>query len=160
MVYADFESFTKPIDSCRPNPDRSFTKAYQKHEPSGFCFYIVCDGKKSRPVLHTKQTEGENMAEIFVEMLRDEVDQVWSTEVKEMILSEKENSNFEKAAECWICKNHRCRSKRIFGGAKDFCSTFPKLAQKVVMHTLPTVFWCGLQKMVFTCFSANGGRHI
>jgi len=56
--------------------------------------------------------------------------------------------------------HHRCRSKRIFGGAKDFCSNFPKLAQKVVMQILPTVFWCGLQKMVFTCFSANVGRHI
>jgi len=107
LVYADFESFTKPIDSCQPNPDRSFTNAYQKHEPSGFCFYIVCGGKKSRPVLYTKQTEDENMAEIFVKMLRDEVDQVWSSEVKvkEMILSEEENSNFEKAAECWIYKN-------------------------------------------------------
>jgi len=105
VVYADFESFTKPIDSCQPDPDRSFTKAYQKHEPSGFCFYIVCDGKTSRPVLYTKQTEGENVAEIFVKMLQDEVDQVWSSEVKEMILTEEEKTNFEKAAECWICKN-------------------------------------------------------
>jgi len=38
VVYVDFESFTKPIYSCQPDPDRSFTKAYQKHEPSGFCF--------------------------------------------------------------------------------------------------------------------------
>jgi len=29
VVYADFESFTKPFDSCQPDPDRSFTKAYQ-----------------------------------------------------------------------------------------------------------------------------------
>ena len=94
VVYADFEPFTKPIDSSQPDPDRSFTKAYQKHEPSGFWFHIVCDGKKSRPVLYTKQTEGENVAENFVKMLRDEVDQVWSSEVKEMILSEEENSNF------------------------------------------------------------------
>jgi len=27
---------------------------------------------------------------------------------------------------------HRCRSKQIFGGAKDFCPNFPKLARKVV----------------------------
>ena len=82
VVYADFESFTKPIDSCQPDADRRFTKAYQKLEPSGFCFYIVCDGKKSRPVLYTKQTEGEKVAEIFVKMLRDEVDQVWSSEAR------------------------------------------------------------------------------
>jgi len=91
VVYADFEAFTKAIDSFQPEPDRSFTKAYQKHEPSGFCLCIVCDGKKSRPVLYTKQTEGENVAEIFVKMLRNEVDQVWSSEVKEMTSSEEEN---------------------------------------------------------------------
>jgi len=34
----------------------------------------------------------------------------------------------------------RCRSKQIFGGAKDFCPNFPKLAQKVVVQLLPTVF--------------------
>jgi len=34
VVYTDFEPFTKPIDSCQPSPDRSFTKVYQKHEPS------------------------------------------------------------------------------------------------------------------------------
>jgi len=55
-------------------------------------------------VLYTKQTEGENMAEIFVKMVQEEVDQVWSSEVKEMILTEEDKTNFEKAAECWICK--------------------------------------------------------
>ena len=54
---------------------------------------------------------------------------------------------------------HRCRNKQIFGGAKDFCPNFPKLAQKVVFQLLWTVFWCDLEKMVFTCFSANVGRH-
>jgi len=104
VVYVDFESFTKPINSCQPDPDRSFTKAYQKHEPSGFCFYIFCDGKKSRPVLYTKQTEGENVADIFIGMLEKEIDRFWSSEVKEMILTEKDKTNFEKATECWICK--------------------------------------------------------
>jgi len=36
--------------------------------------------------------------------------------------------------------SHRCRSKQIFGSAKDFCPNFPKLAQKVVGQLLPTVF--------------------
>jgi len=35
---------------------------------------------------------------------------------------------------------HTCRSKQIFGVAKDFCPNFPKLAQKVVVHLLPTDF--------------------
>jgi len=44
-VYADLECMTKPIQSCQPNLEQSYTEQYQKHEPSGFCFHIVCDGK-------------------------------------------------------------------------------------------------------------------
>ena len=40
VVYADFECFTKPINSCQPNPNSSFTQEYQKHEPSGYCLYL------------------------------------------------------------------------------------------------------------------------
>ena len=38
VVYADFECFTKPMNSCSPNPKESYNYNYQKHEPSGFCF--------------------------------------------------------------------------------------------------------------------------
>ena len=40
VVYADFECFTKLINSCQPNPNHSFTQEYQKHEPSGYCLYL------------------------------------------------------------------------------------------------------------------------
>ena len=105
VVYADFEPFTKPIDSSQPDPDRSFTKAYQKYEPSGFCFHVKCLDKSSEPILFTKTREEENVADIFVDMLEKEIDRVWSSEVKVMILTEEEKTNFEKARECWICKN-------------------------------------------------------
>ena len=40
VVYADFECFTKPMNTCSPNPKESYNYNYQKHEPSGFCFHI------------------------------------------------------------------------------------------------------------------------
>ena len=40
VVYADFECFTKPVNTCSPNPEKSYNYNYQKHEPSGFCLYI------------------------------------------------------------------------------------------------------------------------
>ena len=40
VVYADFECFTKPMNTCCPNPEYTYNYNYQKHEPSGFCFYI------------------------------------------------------------------------------------------------------------------------
>jgi len=84
--------------------NRSFTKAYQKHKPSGFCFHVKCLDKYSEPVLFTKTREEENVADIFVDMLEKEIDQVWSSEVKETIFSEDDRAKFEKARECWICQ--------------------------------------------------------
>ena len=51
VIYADFESFIKPIDNCDPDPNHSYTKKYQKHKPSGFSYYIKSlyeDVKKSK----------------------------------------------------------------------------------------------------------------
>ncbi|XP_065653024.1 uncharacterized protein LOC136080335 [Hydra vulgaris] len=45
VVYADFESFIKPIDTCKPNPNESYTKRYQKHILSSFCYYVKCFDK-------------------------------------------------------------------------------------------------------------------
>ena len=42
IVYADFECLIKPIQSCSPDDKESYTKQYQKHEPSSFCYYIKC----------------------------------------------------------------------------------------------------------------------
>nr|XP_012563435.1 unnamed protein product [Hydra vulgaris] len=55
VIYADFESFIKPTDTCTPNPDESYTKQYQKHTPSSFCYYIKCfDERKYRGAAHNK----------------------------------------------------------------------------------------------------------
>ena len=54
VVYADFEAFTEEISSCEPNDKKRFTKQYQKHKPSGFCYKIVCFDEKlfnPKPVL-------------------------------------------------------------------------------------------------------------
>ena len=41
VIYADFESLIKPMDNCDPDPNKSYTKKYQKHKPSGFSYYII-----------------------------------------------------------------------------------------------------------------------
>jgi len=105
VAYADYESFTTSIDPCQPSPDKSFTKKYQKHEPFGFCFYVKCLGKSSDPTLFTKTTEEEDVGKIFFETLEKEIERVWSSEVKELIFSEDDRAKFEKARECWVCKN-------------------------------------------------------
>jgi len=103
-VYADFECFMTQIQSCHPNSEHSYTEQYQKHEPSGFCYYIVCNGKKLELVLYTKQSEDENVAEIFCKRLWNDIEKVRSSEVKSMIMTEDDKIDFGNATECWICQ--------------------------------------------------------
>ena len=42
IEYADLKSFTPQLPICQQNPENSYTKQYQKHTPSGFCYYIKC----------------------------------------------------------------------------------------------------------------------
>ena len=42
IIYADFESCIKSIHTCDLNPENSYTKQYQKHEPISFYYYIKC----------------------------------------------------------------------------------------------------------------------
>ena len=36
IVYADFESFTPQLSTCQPNPEKSYTKQYEKPIPADF----------------------------------------------------------------------------------------------------------------------------
>ena len=36
IVYADFEAVTKPVHTCQPNPEQSYTKQYQNIFPAPF----------------------------------------------------------------------------------------------------------------------------
>ena len=42
VVFVDFESFIKPIDTCQSDPSMPYTAQYQHHSPSSFCYYFKC----------------------------------------------------------------------------------------------------------------------
>ena len=68
-IYADFECFTLPMNSCQPNPNKSFAEGYQKHEPSGYCLYLKgLDGidVNFKPIVYTKKTEDEDISKRFI----------------------------------------------------------------------------------------------
>ena len=69
VIYADFECFTIPMNSCQPNPNQSFTEGYQKHEPSGYAVYLKgLDGMEInyKPIVYTKKTEDEDISKKFI----------------------------------------------------------------------------------------------
>ena len=152
IVYADFECFIKPIQSCDPDPknrdgtERSYTKQYQKHEPSSFCYYIKCfDNEVYEPKVVSYT--GEDAAQKFVEMLEEDIREITSIPEK-MIFGKKEKERFYTETKCWICngefdddgkvRDHYHFTGRYQGAAHNLCNLKyrkPKFTP-VVFHNL------------------------
>ena len=120
VTYADFECFTKPMSSCCPNPEDSYNYNYQKHEPSGFCFYIkgICS-TKFMPIIYTKKNSEDNVALIFVNKLVKVTNKIYEDfycRPKTLILTKEEKKSFEKSKICHIC-NKEILEKKV----RDHC---------------------------------------
>ncbi|XP_072014272.1 uncharacterized protein [Amphiura filiformis] len=109
VVYADFESFTKPIHTRQPDLNGSYTQKYQKHDPSGFCYYIKCFDDslyKQDPVVYTKRSEDEDVAQIFVERLEEDIRRIYRRFKfpQNMVFDQRERAIFVESSDCHICK--------------------------------------------------------
>ena len=61
--------YNTSVNSCQPNPNKSYTQSYQKHEPSGYCLYLKgLDGidVNFKPIVYTKKTEDEDISKRFI----------------------------------------------------------------------------------------------
>ena len=121
VVYADFECFTKPINTCSPNPEKSYNYKYQKHEPSGFCFYIkgIVPGIKFEPIIYTKTKDSDDISKIFVTKLAKVTNKIYNDFYHHPIplkLTHAEQISFDKAETCHICKKELLTDK-----VRDHC---------------------------------------
>ena len=152
VVYADFECFTKPMNSCIPNPKESYNYNYQKHEPSGFCFYVksIVPGIHIKPFIYTKNSEDEDIAKIFVEKLKEVTKGIYNDfycRPKPLKLNSKEQKSFQQAKNCHICgyelkedkvRDHCHFTGKYRGAAHNKCNLMckkPKLLP-VIFHNL------------------------
>ena len=79
-IYADFECFTMTVNSCQPNPNKSYTQGYQKHEPSGYCLYLkALDGMEVnfKPLVYKKKTEDEDISKCFIKRIIKSTHQIY-----------------------------------------------------------------------------------
>ena len=109
VVYADFESFIKPIDTCQPNPNTSYTNKYQKHVPSSFCYFIKCfddDLYSQDPVMFTAENEDDDVAQIFIDTLIENIKDIYKRFKfpKRMIFGKKDKELYDSATVCHICE--------------------------------------------------------
>ena len=152
VVYADFECFTKPMNSCSPNPKDSYNYNYQKHEPSGFCFYVksIVPGIYIKPIIYTKNFEDENIAKIFVEKLGEVTKGIYNDfylRPKPLHLNRVEQKSFEESTICHICsqdlgedkvRDHCHFTGKYRGAAHNKCNLMcrkPKVLP-VIFHNL------------------------
>ena len=107
-VYGDFEALNKKIDTCEPDPNKSYTKKYQKHEPVSFTYYIKSFDEsvyESRIRSYTKEKEeDEDAINVFIKWLEDDVKEIANIKMKKMIFTEEDEKQFNESKECWICK--------------------------------------------------------
>ena len=110
VVYADFESFTENIHICSPDESKSFTKQYQKHKPSSYCYLIKCfDDNIFEPKLvhHNAQSEEEDIPQMFVENLESDVKKIYNMFKfpKKVNMSKKDEIIYKNATHFHICND-------------------------------------------------------
>ena len=135
VIYGDFESLIKSMYNCGPNPNKSYTKKIQKHEPISFSYFICSsiDGV-FKPVLrkYTKtKPEDADAINVFIKCLEEDVKDIANIKPKQMIFTEEDRKQFNKASDCWICgeylgndrvRDHCHYTGRYRGPAHNSCN--------------------------------------
>ena len=135
-IYADFESILKPLDTCKPDPNKSYTHKYNKHEPLSFVYYIKSFDEsvyKSTLRKYVKENEEDpDPIDVFINWLEEDVKIISGLGNKEMVITPKEQKQFSQASKCWICgkllnlqdrvRDHCHFTGRYRGAACNICN--------------------------------------
>ena len=134
-IYADFESLIKPLQSCDPDPNKSYTNKHQIHKPISFTYYIKSFNEsvyKSKIERYIQEKEEEPDAMLtFIERLEKDVRKIAELGNKKMIITDEEDKEFNKASDCWICgeylgkdrvRDHCHYTGRYRGPAHNSCN--------------------------------------
>ena len=121
VIYADFECCIKSIHTCDLNPENSYTKQYQKHEPISFYYYIKCfDSKVYLPIKERSYT-GKNAEQVFLKYLEEDMKMIANIPKKKIIFGEKEKERYNEETRCWICKGEFDDKDKNKEKVKDHC---------------------------------------
>ena len=109
VIYADFECFIRAVATNEQRLGESSTTQYQKHNPSGFCYYIKCFNNsiyKPKLVHYTQQYEGEDITKKFVDMLEEEIKNIHSKFKFKVpvIMTSRDIKDYKEATTCYTCK--------------------------------------------------------
>ena len=135
-IYADFESILKPLETCKPDPNKSYTLKYNKHEPVSFVYYIKSFNEsvyKSKLRSYVKENEEDpDTIDVFINWLEEDVKIISELGNELMIITAEEQEQFNQASNCWICgkllnlqdrvRDHCHFTGRYRGAACNICN--------------------------------------
>ena len=135
-IYADFESILKPLETCKPDPNKSYTHKYNKHEPVSFVYYIKSFNEsvyKSKLRSYVKENEEDpDTIDVFINWLEEDVKIISELGNEPMKITPKEQEQFNQASNCWICgkllnlqdrvRDHCHFTGRYRGAACNICN--------------------------------------
>ena len=100
MIYFDFESLKKPVDSFQNNVIYSSTGVIEVHQPCGFCLVVIeLDNQKPAFV---KIERSENCVETFVHVLEKLAREVY--EKKQQHRDFRGSGPLVDSSLCWLCE--------------------------------------------------------
>ena len=141
VIYFDFESFLKPVDSCPDNPSQSSTRVLQKHEACGYSLAVI-EHENSQPYFFDYDSSDQCMKK-FLNQLHQLAREIYDQKRRfPQFLESQESLNKENTSTCWICCIHftnehekcldHCHfSGNVLGWAHEKCN----LARRTVNFT-------------------------
>ena len=151
-IYCDFEAYNIPMQSCTPDPNKSYIKPISKQEINSYGMYVHSD----YPEIYKPQYfsyVGDDAVEKYVEkvmqIFKKITYKIHLNEKKKPILNNHEEDEFQEATRCYICgeefkesekvREHNHLSGKYRGAACQSCNTKEGKATKL----LPVFFHNG-----------------
>ena len=104
IMYADFESILKPIESTTTDPNQPYTNRGNEHAPSGWCVYSkFAYGEVSDPL---KIYRGKDCIKTFCEYVKEKAYSMYYEFPEKPMdpLTRKQTKKYKEAKKCHICK--------------------------------------------------------
>ena len=116
VIYADFECFTKKISTCSPDGNKSYTKQFQQHKPSGNCYLIKCfDDNLFEPKLdkYSAQSPDEDISQKFISFLENSIKDIYEKfkYKKNLKWTKKDKRAYKASTYCHICEGELLNDK-------------------------------------------------
>ncbi|MES9885136.1 MAG: C2H2-type zinc finger protein [Sedimenticola sp.] len=118
VIYADFETYCQPVDTCVPDSDQSSTTKITNLEPNSFGYKVVCANEEfSRPTVIFR---GENASEKFIECMLVEEERIKNIykNPKPLNMSNEDERLFNASRKCHVCQKY---FKKAHIKVRDHC---------------------------------------